>query len=104
MKPLGMHNYYVYILTNPDRKVLYIGMTNSLENRIAQHRADAAGEKGTFAGKYNCIFIIYYEHYQYVNDAISREKELKGWTRAKKETLINAFNPAWEFLNNHLFQ
>ena len=104
MKPIGMHNYYVYILTNKDRKVLYIGMTNSLENRLAQHRAEAAGDKTTFAGKYNCIFIIYYERFQYVNDAIIREKELKGWTRAKKEILINSFNPDWEFLNDKLFQ
>ena len=97
MKPIGTHNYYVYILTNKDRKVLYIGMTNSLENRIAQHKAEAAGDKITFTGRYNCIFIIYYERFQYVNDAIVREKELKGWTRAKKEILINGFNPDWEF-------
>ena len=104
MKPPGTHNYYVYILTNKDRKVLYIGITNSLENRISQHRTEAAGDKTTFAGKYNCIFIIYYERFQYVNDAIIREKELKGWTRAKKEALINGFNPDWEFLNDKLFQ
>ena len=99
MKPLGMHNYYVYILTNVNRTVIYIGVTNSLENRLSQHRADAAGEKRTFAGKYNCINVVYYERFQYVQHAITREKELKGWTRIRKEELINSFNPQWDFLN-----
>jgi len=99
MKPFGKHNYYVYILTNFDRTVLYTGVTNSVETRISQHKADAGGEKKTFAGRYNCIYVIYMERFQYINNAIAREKEIKGWTRAKKEALINSFNPRWEFLN-----
>lgn len=74
-------------------------MTNSVERRIAEHKADALGEKKTFAGKYNCIYVIYMEHFQYVTNAIAREKEIKGWARAKKEALITEFNPKWEFLN-----
>ena len=99
MKPLGVHNYYVYILTNVNKNVFYIGVTNSVKNRVEQHRADANGEKKTFAGRYNCIYVLYFERFQFINDAISREKELKGWTRAKKESLITSFNPKWEFLN-----
>ncbi len=93
------HNYYVYILTNLNRTVLYIGVTNSLETRIAQHKADAAGEKKSFAGKYNCYHLVYMEHHKYINNAIAREKELKGWSRAKKEELIRELNPDWSFLN-----
>lgn len=93
------HNYYVYILTNVSKSVLYIGVTNSIPNRIAQHKEDAAGEKKTFAGKYNCCCLIYMEHFQYIQHAIAREKELKGWTRTKKEALINSVNPNWTFLN-----
>ena len=99
MKPFGVHNYYVYILTNVNKNVFYIGVTNSVENRVEQHRADANGEKKTFAGRYNCIYVLYFERFQFINDAISREKELKGWTRAKMESLITSFNPKWEFLN-----
>ena len=101
MKPLGMHNYYVYILTNIHKTTLYIGVTNSIGNRIAQHKADAMGEKRTFAGRYNCYYPIYIEHFQYINNAIAREKELKGWTRDKKEALINSVNPEWKFLNEN---
>ncbi len=95
----GNHNYYVYILTNINKTVLYIGVTNSVETRTAQHKADALGEKKTFAGKYNCYYLIYTEHFKNIYDAIAREKELKGWTRAKKEVLINSANPTWSFLN-----
>ena len=94
-----MHNYYVYILTNYDRTVLYTGVTNSVEKRIAQHKEDAHGAKKTFAGKYNCIYVIYMEQFQYIQNAIAREKEIKGWRRSKKEILINGFNPKWDFLN-----
>lgn len=93
--------YCVYILTNKTKTVLYTGMTNDLEQRIVEHYADRI-EKKTFTGKYNCHFLIFYEIYKYVNDAIAREKEIKGWTRAKKVDLITPFNPKWEFLNTEL--
>ena len=93
------HNYYVYILTNANKNVLYTGVTNNLANRIAQHKADALGNKKTFAGRYNCYYLLYMEHFQYITNAISREKEIKGWTRAKKDELINSINPNWDFLN-----
>jgi len=94
------HNYYVYILTNYDKTVLYVGVTNSVEKRISEHRLDASGERKTFAGRYNCIYVIYMEQFQYVTNAIAREKELKGWTRARKVALINTINPKWDFLND----
>lgn len=76
-------------------------MTNNLEQRIIEHYIDRI-EKKTFTGKYNCHFLIFYEIYKYVNDAIAREKEIKGWLRIKKVELITNFNPKWEFLNEEL--
>jgi putative endonuclease len=77
------HLYFVYIVTNPARRVLYIGLTNNLEVRLREHYFNRGNEK-TFAGKYYCYNLIYNEEYQYVNDAIKREKELNGWDRKKK--------------------
>ncbi len=102
MKTNGTHNYYAYILTNAAKNVLYTGVTNSIETRLAQHRADAYGEKKTFAGKYNWVFLLYVERFQYIQDAIAREKEIKSWSRAKKEVLITSVNPNWDFLNKEL--
>src|SRR5260221_7325250 len=96
------HNYYVYILTNIHRQVLYIGVTNDIARRISEHEEDAKGLKKTFAGKYNCIYLLYYENYQFVNNAIAREKELKGWKREKKEALIRTMNPELKFLNEEI--
>jgi len=96
------HNYYVYILTNINRQVLYIGVTNDIARRIFEHEEDAKGDKKTFAGKYNCIYLLYYERYQFVNYAIAREKELKGWTREKKDALIRTMNPELRFLNDEV--
>ncbi len=94
-------SYSVYILTNKNKKVLYTGMTNDLEQRIIEHYIDRI-EKKTFTGKYNCHFLVFYETYRYVNDAIAREKEIKGWLRIKKDKLITDFNPGWKFLNEEL--
>jgi putative endonuclease len=77
------HLYYVYMVTNPERTVLYIGVTNNLELRLAEHYFNKREPK-TFAGKYYCYNLIFFEEFQYVNDAIAREKELKGWSRSKK--------------------
>jgi putative endonuclease len=92
------HLYFVYILTNHERTVLYIGVTNNLEVRLAEHFFSKNQPK-TFAGKYYCFNLIYYEEFQYVKDAIAREKESKGWRRSKKEALVKTKNPDWVFLN-----
>lgn len=96
------HNYYVYILTNIHKQVLYIGVTNNITRRIYEHDEDAKTKKKTFAGKYNCIYLLYYENYQFVKNAIAREKELKGWTRKKKDELIKTMNPDLKFLNEEV--
>ena len=89
--------YYVYITTNPARTVLYIGVTNSLPNRMAQHYANR-GSAQAFAGRYFCYNLIHFEEYTDSKIAIAHEKELKGWTRARKEALITIENPDWLFL------
>ena len=93
------HNYFIYIVTNKNKSVLYIGVTNDLQRRIYEH------EKSLISGftqKYNCHYLIYYERFQQIEDAIGREKIIKKWSREKKENLINQFNPKWEFLNERL--
>jgi putative endonuclease len=89
----------IYIVTNPERTVLYIGVTNNLDSRLAEHFFNKGNVK-TFAGKFYCYNLVYFEEFQYINDAIAREKELKGWSRAKKEGLIKTKNPDWTFFNN----
>lgn len=99
---LYMPNYvfYVYILSNPSRTVLYIGFTNSLTRRLNQHIENKGTEK-SFASKYKCTELVHYETYKYVNNAIAREKELKKWRREKKDALINQHNPRWNSLNGN---
>ena len=80
---------------------LYTGVTNNLEQRIIEHYLDKENAK-SFAGKYDVFYLLYYECTQYINNAIAREKEIKGWDRKKKEELINSFNPQWNFLNYEL--
>jgi putative endonuclease len=95
---INKHWYYVYILTNPERTVLYIGVTNNLEQRLSEHNFSRGNPK-TFAGKYYCHNLIYYEEFQYVRAAIAREKELKGWSRKKKDDLIKTKNRHLTFIN-----
>jgi putative endonuclease len=87
-----MKSYHVYILTSVNRKVMYIGVTNSLENRITQHRE---GTGSAFTSRYRVNILVYAEEYKYVEDAIAREKQLKGWSRAKKDALVTSVNPSW---------
>ncbi len=93
-----MHNYIVYILTNPSKTVLYIGMTNDLPNRLVEHYLSKGNAK-TFAGKYYCYNLVHFESFSFVEDAIAREKEIKKWSRSKKEVLINTYNKGWKALN-----
>jgi putative endonuclease len=90
--------FYIYIVTNPTRKVLYTGVTNDLAQRITEHWRNR-GSLQTFAGRYFCFQLIHYEEFRYINDAIAREKEIKGWRREKKVALICTKNPGWNFLN-----
>lgn len=96
------HNYFVYITTNPDKTTLYIGVTNDLKRRLFEHQENKGSAK-SFAGKYYCYNLIYFEHFQQIEHAIEREKQLKKWSRAKKEKLINTTNSKWHSLNNEVF-
>jgi putative endonuclease len=88
-------NYYVYILTNRFHTVLYTGVTNDLIKRIQEHKL---GALGGFTKKYNLHKLVYYEHFEDINFAIEREKQLKGGSRAKKLKLILSTNPGWSDL------
>ena len=87
--------YYVYILTNWDNRVMYVGMTNNLLRRVYQHKHKLCGG---FTKKYNVNKLVYYELYSNVDDAIRREKQLKGWKRVRKNALVEALNPEWKEL------
>jgi putative endonuclease len=95
--------YHVYIITNVTKTVLYTGVTNNLQRRLTEHFLNQ-GKLNSFTGKYNCFYLLYYESYKYVFDAIDREKEIKGWSRKKKENLIKTENPNWLFLNSTLME
>ncbi len=99
---ISLENHFVYIVTNQGKTTIYIGITNNLPQRIIEHYLNR-GNPETFAGRYNCYWLIYYEGYKYINDAIRRETELKKWSRQKKNDLIATFNPKWELLNYELF-
>ncbi len=79
---------------------MYVGVTNDLEIRLTQHIE--GNSKESFTHKYKCYYLVYYERYQYVNDAIDREKEIKGWSRAKKNALVETENSEWKFLNDEI--
>ena len=90
--------YYVYIMTNKNRTVLYTGFTNNLKRRVAEHKSKLING---FSKRYNTIHLLYYEEYSNVNDAIARETSIKNLVRRKKEDLINAMNPMWVDLSDY---
>ena len=94
---MRIHSYYVYILTNANHSVLYTGVTNDLERRCFEHRYKKV--KG-FTQKYNVDKLIYFEIFDFIDLAISREKQIKGYSRAKKMALIDQFNREWKDLYN----
>ncbi|MGA1861994.1 GIY-YIG nuclease family protein [Deferribacter thermophilus] len=91
---------YVYILTNKTNTVLYTGVTSNLTKRIYEHRTGAV--EG-FTKKYNVKKLVYYEVFSDIEEAIKREKQIKGGSRAKKIALIESINPNWEDLYYKLF-
>ena len=88
--------FYIYILTNKNHIVLYIGVTSDLKRILKQHKQKS--NKG-FTRKYNVEKLLYFESSPYVENAIKREKQLKKWNRAWKENLINEMNPDWNDLS-----
>ncbi len=88
--------YFVYILSNWNDSVLYIGVTGNLSRRLYEHRNHLVDGSSS---KYNTHKLVYFEETNDVNSAISREKQLKGWTRKKKNDLIAKVNPEWKDLS-----
>ncbi len=84
--------YYVYMLTNKNNNVLYTGVTNNLRRRVYEHKNKFVDG---FTKKYNIYKLVYYEITNDVNSAIAREKQIKGWTRAKKNALVESKNSQW---------
>jgi putative endonuclease len=89
------HHYYVYIVASRTR-VLYCGVTNSVARRVEEHRL---GKIPGFTAKYRCDRLVWFEHHQYVYNALNREAQIKKWTRAKKTELIEQTNPSWADLS-----
>ncbi|RSK48334.1 GIY-YIG nuclease family protein [Hymenobacter rigui] len=85
---------YIYLLKNPAHTVLYTGITNDLERRLYEH-AQNLGNASRFTGRYQCNLLVYFEVCADAVQAIAREKEIKGWSRAKKKALIATTNSDW---------
>ena len=85
--------YFVYILTNHTDKVMYIGVTNNLIRRVYEHKNE---QLDGFTKRYHLHKLVYFEEYTEINNAIAREKQLKGWKRSKKNALVETKNPKWD--------
>ena len=88
--------YYVYFLTNRTNSVLYVGVTNNLQRRLYEHKNELADG---FTKRYHVHKLVYFETTTDVRAAIAREKQIKSWSRARKNALIETMNPKWEDLS-----
>ncbi len=86
-------NYFVYMMTNQHKTVVYVGVTSNLPRRIYEHKTHL--DKNSFTAKYNIDQLVYYEEVSDSYHAIEREKQIKGWNRKRKEKLIESLNPKW---------
>ena len=91
-----MEKYFVYIMTNKYNRVLYVGVTNDLNRRLYEHKN---GLLEGFTKRYNIHKLVYCEETGSINDAIAREKQIKGWKREKKNQLVEMINPEWKDLS-----
>lgn len=89
------HEYFTYMVCSPNNAMIYVGVTNSIFRRTKEHRD---GLIPGHAQKYQCRKLVWYEEYQYIRDAIAREKEIKKWRREKKNELVEENNPDWKDL------
>ena len=89
-------NYYVYILSNITNTTIYVGVTNDLVRRMYEHRRKI--DPTSFTARYDIHKLVYYEYTNNSYSAISREKQIKGWNRARKNKLVETKNPQWEDL------
>lgn len=90
----------IYIMTNKYNKVLYAGVTSNLQRRVAEHKDKTVSG---FTSQYNVTKLIYYEEYSTMDEAIAREKQIKGGSRQKKIDLIKNINPEWKDLHDEFF-
>ena len=90
---MGSHPFFVYILTSYNGNAMYIGITNDLQRRINEHKSDLIPG---FTKRYRIHKLVYYERFDDPRTAIEREKQLKKWSRAKKNQLVETANPDWE--------
>ncbi|MFH1079586.1 MAG: GIY-YIG nuclease family protein [Pseudomonadota bacterium] len=95
------HRYYVYLLTNKNDKVMYVGVTNNLERRLFEHKTKMIPG---FTEIYNVNKLVYFEETNDILAALAREKEIKKWRRAKKNNLVVAVNPKWKDLSDGWFE
>jgi putative endonuclease len=98
---MNPHQYCVYIITNKANTVFYIGVTSNLQDRIWQHKQKVF--KG-FTSKYECNKLVHFEEYQWIHDAIAREKQLKAGSRQNKINIIIQHNPSWDDLSNGWYE
>lgn len=91
-----MKTSYVYILTNWTGEVMYVGVSSDLQRRVCEHKSKS---KGGFTKKYDIEKLVYFEQFADIKMAIIREKEIKGWRREKKNTLVETINPQWKDLS-----
>ena len=91
-------NFYVYILTNWNNKVMYVGVTNNLERRLYEHKHELIDG---FTKKYHIHKLVYYEQTNDIKAAIEREKQIKGWVRTRKNDLVESMNPNWQDLSEN---
>ncbi len=89
-------NYYIYMMTNTHRTVLYVGVTNDLSRRVYEHKNHL--DKKGFTARYNVDVLVYYEVAGDPYHAIEREKQIKGWNRQRKDKLVESKNPEWKDL------
>ena len=93
-------SYYVYIMVNENNHVIYVGITNDLVRRVYEHKNHL--DKGSFTDRYNVEKLVYFEITSDVNSAISREKQIKGWNRNRKNKLVERINPNWDDIYNDI--
>lgn len=92
--------YAVYVMTNKTRTTIYIGVTGALSQRVLQHKEKINPK--SFTARYNINRLVWYEYYNDISEAILREKEIKGWSRDKKVSLIRAMNPGLRDLSDDI--
>ncbi len=96
---MTQREYYVYLLTNWNNRLMYVGVTNNLIRRVYEHKTKHATG---YTEKYNINKLVYFEVTSDIDDALNREKQIKKWRRSKKNNLINKMNPHWKDLGEYL--